>query len=268
VQGYVYAAYLARAHFAQERGDADVARYWRVKAGKLRHDFNETFWLPDKGYFALGLDGDKRPIDGLGSNQGHCLWTGIVDRDKATAVAEHLVSRPMFTGFGIRTLATTAGAYNPMSYHNGSVWPHDNAICAAGLMRYGFVPQAQQVATGILEAADRFGHRLPELFCGFDRGDFAAPVGYPTSCSPQAWAAAAPFLLLRTLLRLDPAVPSGRVWCAPALPARMLPLRVDGLHIADGMASVEVSRRGWRVEGLPRGLELIRRARSPMTASG
>jgi glycogen debranching enzyme len=268
VQGYVYAAYLARAHFAQERGEADVARYWRVKAGKLRHDFNEAFWLPDKGYFALGLDGDKRPIDGLGSNQGHCLWTGIVDRDKATSVAEHLVSRPMFTGFGIRTLAATAGAYNPMSYHNGSVWPHDNAICAAGLMRYGFVPQAQQVATGILEAADRFGHRLPELFCGFDRGDFPAPVGYPTSCSPQAWAAAAPFLLLRTLLRFDPAVPSGRVWCAPALPARMLPLRVEALHIADGMASVEVSRRGWRVEGLPRGLELIRRARSPMTASG
>ncbi len=268
VQAYVYAAYLARAHFAQERGEADVARYWRVKAGKLRHDFNEAFWLPDKGYFALGLDGDKRPIDGLGSNQGHCLWTGIVDRDKATSVAEHLVSRPMFSGFGIRTLATTAAAYNPMSYHNGSVWPHDNAICAAGLMRYGFVPQAQQVATGILEAADRFGHRLPELFCGFDRGDFAAPVAYPTSCSPQAWAAAAPFLLLRTLLRLDPAVPSGRVWCAPALPARMLPLRVEALHIADSMASVEVSRRGWRVEGLPRGLELIRRARNPMTASG
>ena len=268
VQGYVYAAYLARAHFAQERGELDVARHWRVKAGKLRHDFNEAFWLPDRGYFALGLDGDKRPIDALGSNMGHCLWTGIVDRDKATPVAEHLVSRQMFTGFGIRTLATTAGAYNPMSYHNGSVWPHDNAICAAGLMRYGFVPHAQQIATGILEAADRFGHRLPELFCGFDRGDFAAPVAYPTSCSPQAWAAAAPFLLLRTLLRFDPAVPSGRVWCAPAVPARMLPLRVEGLHIADGMASVDVSRRGWRVEGLPPGLELIRRARRPMTASG
>jgi glycogen debranching enzyme len=266
VQGYVYAAYRARAHFAAERGEAEAAQHWSGRAGKLRRDFNRAFWLPDRGYFALGLDRDKRPIDALGSNMGHCLWTGIVDREKAASVAGHLVSRPMFSGFGIRTLASGAAAYNPMSYHNGSVWPHDNAICAAGLMRYGFVPQAQQVATAILEAADRFGGRLPELFCGFDRCDFAAPVAYPTSCSPQAWAAAAPFLLLRTLLRFDPAVPSGKVWCAPAVPARLLPLRVEALHIADGMASVEVSRRGWRVDDLPPGLRLIRRARSPLTA--
>ncbi len=267
VQGYVYAAYLARAHFAAERGETEAARHWSARAHKLRRDFNRAFWLPDRGYFALGLDADKRPIDALGSNMGHCLWTGIVDRDKAASVAEHLVSRPMFTGFGIRTLATSSGAFNPMSYHNGSVWPHDNAICVAGLMRYGFVPQAQQVATGILEAADKFGGRLPELFCGFDRGDFASPVAYPTSCSPQAWAAAAPFLLLRTLLRLDPAAPSGRVWCAPAVPARLLPLRVEALHIADAVVSVEVSRRGWRVDGLPPGLELIRRPRSTMPAA-
>jgi glycogen debranching enzyme len=268
VQGYVYAAYLARAHFAAERGDAELARHWSTRADKLRRDFNRAFWLPERGCYALGLDGDKRPIDALGSNMGHCLWTGIVDRDKAAAVAQHLVSRPMFTGFGIRTLASSEGAYNPMSYHNGSVWPHDNAICAAGLMRYGFVPQAQQVASGILEAADRFGGRLPELFCGFDRGDFAAPVGYPTSCSPQAWAAAAPFLLLRTLLRFDPAVPSGKVWCAPEVPARLLPLRVEALHIAGGTASVEVTRRGWRVDGLPSGLKLIKKPRSPLTTTG
>jgi len=267
VQGYVYAAYLARAHFAAERGETEEAQHWGARARKLRRDFNQAFWLPDRGYFALGLDGEKRPIDALGSNMGHCLWTGIVDRDKAASVAEHLVSRRMFSGFGIRTLATGSGAFNPMSYHNGSVWPHDNAICAAGLMRYGFVPQAQQVATGILEAADKFGGRLPELFCGFDRGDLASPVGYPTSCSPQAWAAAAPFLLLRTLLRFDPAVPSGRVWCAPVVPARLLPLSIEALHIAGGTASVEVSRRGWRVDGLPPGLELIRRPRSPLSAS-
>jgi glycogen debranching enzyme len=153
-----------------------------------------------------------------------------------------------------------------MSYHNGSVWPHDNAIIAAGLMRYGFVPQAQQVATGILEAADRFGGRLPELFCGFDRGDFASPVAYPTSCSPQAWAAAAPFLLLRALLRFEPAVPSGRVWCDPEVPARLLPLRIEGVRIAGGVAAVDISRQGWRVEGLPQGLKLIRHARSPLTS--
>jgi glycogen debranching enzyme len=264
VQGYVYAAYIARAHLAHERGEARAARHWLEKARALKRDFNRAFWLPDRGYFALGLDRDKRPIDALGSNMGHCLWTGIVDRDKAASVAGHLTSRPMFTGFGIRTLATSMAAYNPMSYHNGSVWPHDNAICAAGLMRYGFVPQAQQVATGILEAADRFGNRLPELFCGFDRGDFAAPVAYPTSCSPQAWAAAAPFLLLRTLLRFDPAVPAGKVWCAPVVPERLLPLRAEGLHIGTGSLAVNVSRGDWRIEGLPPGLKLIRRARSPL----
>jgi len=264
VQGYVYAAYLARAHFARERGETELARHWTEKARTLRREFNRAFWLPDRGYFALGLDGDKRPIDSLGSNVGHCLWTGIVDRDKAEPVAKHLTSRQMFTGFGIRTLAADMGAYNPMSYHNGSVWPHDNAICAAGLMRYGFIPQAQQVATGILEAADRFGHRLPELFCGFDRGDFAAPVSYPTSCSPQAWAAAAPFLLLRTLLRFDPAVPAGKVWCAPQVPERLLPLRVEALHIGEHRVSVDVSRAGWRIDGLPPSMRLIRRARSPL----
>jgi glycogen debranching enzyme len=264
VQGYVYAAYLARAHFARERGETEAAQHWTEKARTLRRNFNQAFWLPDRGYFALGLDGEKRPIDSLGSNVGHCLWTGIVDRDKAEPVAKHLTSRQMFSGFGIRTLAADMGAYNPMSYHNGSVWPHDNAICAAGLMRYGFVPQAQQVATGILEAADRFGHRLPELFCGFDRGDFAAPVSYPTSCSPQAWAAAAPFLLLRTLLRFDPAVPAGKVWCAPQVPERLLPLRVEALHIGDHRVSVDVSRAGWRIDGLPPSMRLIRRARSPL----
>jgi len=266
VQGYVYAAYLARAHFAIERSELETAQHWSAKAAALRRQFNRRFWLPDRGYFALALDGDKRPVDALGSNMGHCLWTGIVDRDKAASVAEHLVSRPMFTGFGIRTLAADTAAYNPMSYHNGSVWPHDNAICAAGLMRYGFVHQAQQVATGILEAADRFGSRLPELFCGFDRSDFAAPVAYPTSCTPQAWSAAAPFLLLRTLLRFDPAVPSGRLWCAPEVPERMLPLRIEALRIAGATAAVDVSRQGWRIDGLPQGLKLIRHPRSPLTA--
>ncbi len=266
VQGYVYAAYLTRAEFARERGDEDTARHWSDQASRLARAFNHAFWLRDRGYYALGLDRDKRPIDALGSNMGHCLWTGIVDRDKARHAAAHLVDRPMFSGFGVRTLASTAGAYNPMSYHNGSVWPHDNAICAAGLMRYGFVPEAQQVASGILQAAVRFGGRLPELFCGFDRSDFASPVAYPTSCSPQAWAAASPFLLLRTLLRFDPSVPEGRVWCAPAVPARMLPLRVESLRMVGSLVSVDVSRRSWRVDGLPPGVDLIRRPRAARPA--
>jgi glycogen debranching enzyme len=266
VQGYVFGAYIARAQLARARGDEETAAHWTEAAYKLARAFNRTFWLPDRGYFALGLDGDKRPIDALGSNMGHCLWTGIVDRAKAESVAEHLVSRQMFSGFGVRTLSSAAGAYNPMSYHNGSVWPHDNAICAAGLMRYGFIPEAQQIATGILQAAEWFGGRLPELFCGFDRSDFAAPVAYPTSCSPQAWAAAAPFLLLRTLLRFDPAITEGRVWCAPAVPARMLPLRVESLRLAGTVVSVEISRRGWRVDGLPDHLDLIRRPRAARPA--
>src|SRR6185437_9124568 len=138
VQGYVYAAFLAKSHFCTEREDAEGAAYWGQRADQLKEDFNRAFWMPDKGYFALGLDANKRQIDSLASNIGHCLWTGIIDAGKAAAVARNLTGPQMFSGFGIRTLASSCGAYNPMSYHNGSVWPHDNAICAAGLMRYGF----------------------------------------------------------------------------------------------------------------------------------
>jgi glycogen debranching enzyme len=267
VQGYVYAAYLAKAHFCAERDDADGATYWSDKAQVLKDEFNRVFWLPDKGYFALGLDGDKRPIDSLASNMGHCLWTGIVDAGKAAAVARHLTGPDMFSGFGVRTLAASSGAYNPMSYHNGSVWPHDNAICAAGLMRYGFVREAQQVSMGILEAAEWFGGRLPELFCGFDRTEFGEPVHYPTSCSPQAWASAAPFHLLRTLLRFDPSVPAGKLWCDPAVPARFLPLHIESLHVAGARVSLDVSEDSWSMDGLGEILTLVRSGRDPLTAT-
>ncbi len=268
VQGYVYAAYLAKSHFCTERDDTDGAAFWGEKAEQLKENFNRAFWLPDKGYFALGLDGDKRPIDSLASNMGHCLWTGIVDAGKAAAVARNLTSPEMFSGFGIRTLATSGGAYNPMSYHNGSIWPHDNAICAAGLMRYGFVREAQMVAVGILEAAECFGGRLPELFCGFDRNEFPEPVYYPTSCSPQAWASAAPFHLLRTLLRFDPSVPNGMLWCDPALPAGFLPLRIESLHVAGARVAIDVQENGWNLDGLGEILTLVRSGRDPLTAIG
>jgi glycogen debranching enzyme len=265
VQGYVYAAYLARAHFAGEAGDLPGASHWAAKAAALKKRFNEAFWVADRGYFALALDGEKRPVDSLASNMGHCLWTGIVDEDKAESVANHLTSRELFSGYGIRTLATSMGAYNPMSYHNGSVWPHDTSIAAAGLMRYGFVKQAQRVVAGLLDAAKQQGGRLPELFCGFDRHDFPAPVPYPTSCSPQAWSSASPLLLLRTLLRLDPAVPSGRVWCAPAVTERYLPMRVEGLRIAGAAVNVGVYRTGWRIEGLPDSVEVSRTPRPALS---
>ncbi len=266
VQGYVYAAFLAKSHFCSERDDEDGAAYWGQRADELKDQFNQEFWMPDKGYFALGLDGDKHQIDSLGSNMGHCLWTGIVDAGKAAAVARNLTSPEMFSGFGIRTLATSCGAYNPMSYHNGSIWPHDNAICAAGLMRYGFVREAQQVAMGILEAAEFFGGRLPELFCGFDRSEFPEPVYYPTSCSPQAWASAAPFHLLRTLLRFDPSAPNGMLWCDPALPAAFLPLRIESLHVAGARVAIDVTEEHWSLDGLGEILTLVRSGRDPLTA--
>jgi glycogen debranching enzyme len=258
VQGYTYAAYRARAQLARQAGDQAGAAHWRSKAKQLKRDFNERFWIEDKGWYATGLDADKRQIDSLTSNMGHCLWTGIVAKNRAAAVARQLMSPEMFSGWGIRTLASSMTAYNPMSYHNGSVWPHDNAICAAGLMRYGFVEQAQRVTNAIMDAAAPFGYRLPELFCGFSREEFAAPVPYPTSCSPQAWAAGAPLLLLHTLLRFTPEASSRQLWCAPEVPDRYLPLRVSGLRVGKSRLAVEVNHTQWEITGLePVSIEVI-----------
>jgi glycogen debranching enzyme len=167
----------------------------------------------------------------------------------------------MFTGWGVRTLASSMGAYNPMSYHNGSVWPHDNALIVAGLMRYGFVEHAQRIANGLIEASAHFGGRLPELFCGFDRTEFETPIPYPTSCSPQAWAAASPLLLLRTLLRFDPAVPDSLVRLAPQLPADWGDLTLERLAVAGTRVTVTVAGGLVTAHGLPPGIELVRNAR-------
>ncbi|GAA4824793.1 glycogen debranching N-terminal domain-containing protein [Actinomycetospora corticicola] len=251
VQGYVYAAHCARAELAEAVDDPATATDHRRRAAELRERFDECFWLPDRGWYATALDGEKKPVDALTSNIGHCLWSGIVPPERAGEVARALVGKTMWTGFGVRTLAADMGAYNPMGYHSGSVWPHDNALVAAGLMRYGFVAEAQQVALGILDAARAFGGRLPELFCGFDRDEFPAPVPYPTSCSPQAWAAATPVSLLRTLLRFHPDLRCGRLGLAPALPEAMLPFRVGGVPLAGSRLELEVDADGWQVSGLP-----------------
>jgi glycogen debranching enzyme len=256
VQGYVYAAYLARARLADRCGDIERARYCREQATRLKRLFNQAFWLPDRGTFALALDRDKRLVDAVASNAGHCLWTGIVDDDKARSVAASLMSPEMFSGFGVRTLATSMGAYNPASYHNGSVWPHDNAIIAAGMMRYGFVQEAQRIAVALIDAAGHFEGRLPELFCGFDRDEFPIPVPYPTSCMPQAWAAAAPVYLLRTLLRFEPVLDDKAVFCSPALPERLRPLRIDRLHLDDAKIRIEIDDDSVRIVGLPDGVRL------------
>jgi glycogen debranching enzyme len=231
VQGYVYGAYLARAHLAELDQDPLTASRCRERAGELRRRFDEAFWLSEQGYYAIALDRDKAPVDALASNMGHCLWTGIVRGERAGQVVERLLGPELFSGWGIRTLATSMARFNPVSYHNGSVWPHDNALVVAGLMRYGFTEAAQRVATGIMSTAATFGGRLPELFCGFDRRDVPVPVAYPSSCSPQAWAAATPLSLLRTLLRLDTCLPHRQVVADPVLPASWGHLHVTGLPL-------------------------------------
>jgi glycogen debranching enzyme len=175
-----------------------------------------------------------------------------------------LMSPEMFSGWGIRTLATDMGAYNPASYHNGSVWPHDNAMIVTGLMRYGFVKEAQQVAMALIEAAEFTEHRLPELFCGFDRSEFPEPVPYPTSCSPQAWAATTPVHLLRTLLRYDPHVSLKGMWLAPVLPDSLGRVRISNCRVGDSRISIDVTGSEATIEGLPPGMELHRAVRPPL----
>jgi len=266
VQGYVYGAYLARAHFADELHDTATAIRYRSKAAALKAAFNRDFWMEDKGWFAMGLDRDKVQIDALASNIGHCLWTGIVDEDKARAVADRLLSPEMFSGWGIRTLSSDMAGYNPVSYHVGSVWPHDNAIIVAGLTRYGFVEEAHRVIMGLLDAATHFGGRLPEIFGGLGRDEVPFPVSYPSSCSPQAWAAATPLMFLRSILRLDPWVPHGKVWIDPVLPPAITRLRVDRIPLAGRRVTVEVDRHGMYAEGLGPGIELVQSPRDPLTA--
>jgi glycogen debranching enzyme len=266
VQAYVYGAYLARMHFAREEGQTAIADRYAALATSLKEAFNRDFWLPDRGWFAIGLDAKKQPIDSLTSNMGHCLWTGIVDEDKAEAVADRLMSQAMFSGWGVRTLASDMGGYNPISYHCGSVWPHDNAVLAAGLMRYGFVEQAQRVIMAQLDAAMCQGGRLPELFTGLARDEFPTVVTYPTSCSPQAWAAAAPLLFLRTLLRLDPWMPHKKLWLSPALPASIGHLRVERIPLVGARVSVDVIDGKATVDGLPAEFEVVTEARHPLSA--
>jgi glycogen debranching enzyme len=189
---------------------------------------------------------------------GHCLWTGLLDDDPATAVGARLVREDMLCGWGIRTLSSLEPSFNPMSYHNGSVWPHDTAIGVAGLRRYGFVDEANQVALGLLAAADALGGRLPELFAGLTTTEMPVPVRYPTSCSPQAWASASPLLLVRSFLGLEPDVPAGRIELDPRLPEGSSTLMVADFPLAGARVTVEVERDSVAVRGLPREIALIR----------
>lgn len=254
VQAYVYAAYLARAWMAYDAGDTALGDKLSDWAAVLKKQFNEQFWMPERGYYAIALDGKKQQVDACASNMGHCLWLGLLDEDKAPQVAERLMSPEMFSGWGVRTLASDMGAYNPASYHNGSVWPHDNAIIAAGLLRYGFVTEAQRISTALLEAAEYSGGRLPELFCGFSREQFAQPVPYPTACSPQAWAATTPILLVTSLMRYDAHVSRGGFWLDPVLPEAYGDLHITNAPIAGGRITIDIANSVPSVHGLPQGI--------------
>jgi glycogen debranching enzyme len=225
IQGYVYDAKMRTARLAREFwGDAALAERLEAEAAELKRRFHEDFWLGDREYFALALDGDKRRVDALTSNIGHLLWSGIVDEDKAKAVVGHLLGERLFSGWGVRTMAEGDGGYNPIGYHNGTVWPHDNSLIALGLVRYGYRKEAATVAAGLLEAAPYFDHRLPEAFAGYRRQRTSFPVEYPTACSPQAWATGAPLAFIRALLDLQPDGAASD----PVLPPQIRTLRVHG----------------------------------------
>ena len=205
IQGYVYDAKVRTARLAREVwGDADLADRLEREAAELKDRFNRDFWIEDRGTYALALDKDKRQVDSLTSNIGHLLWSGIVPQDRAARIRDHLMSEAMFTGWGVRTMANTEGGFNPLEYHNGTVWPHDNSFIAAGLRRYGFAEDAARIGYALLEAATYFDWRLPEVFAGYPRDLTDFPVEYPTASSPQAWATGTTLLLLRVILGLEP----------------------------------------------------------------
>ncbi|HEY6797102.1 MAG TPA: glycogen debranching N-terminal domain-containing protein [Kineosporiaceae bacterium] len=204
LQGYVYDAKRRAARLARVVwDDPALAERLEEQAADLKTRFNRDFWLPDRGYYALALDGEKRPVDSLTSNLGHLLWSGIVDDDKVDRVVELLTGERLYSGWGIRTFATGQTGYNPIGYHLGTVWPHDTAFAVLALAQHGYAAQAAQVAMSLLEAAEMLGGRLPEAFAGFAREQTAFPAEYPTACSPQAWASGAPLLLIRALLGLE-----------------------------------------------------------------
>ena len=205
LQGYAYDAKMRGARLAREVWrDPAYAERLEKEAADLKRRFNRDFWVADGQYYAIALEADGSKVDALASNNGHLLWSGIVDKAKAKAVARHLMSPAMYSGWGVRTLSTDEARYNPIGYHVGTVWPFDSSIVAWGLRRYGFKEEAARIAAGILDAAEFFDGRLPEAFGGYPRELTKYPVQYPTACSPQAWSTGAPLLLLRTMLGLEP----------------------------------------------------------------
>jgi glycogen debranching enzyme len=249
LQGYAYDAKMRGARLARDIWkDPGFADELERQAGDLKRRFNRDFWVKDGEYFALALDTEGNQVDSLTSNNGHLLWSGIVDKSKAKSVVRHLMGPKLFSGWGVRTLAEGEGRYNPIGYHVGTVWPFDNSFIAWGLRRYGFKEEAARIAAGILDAAEFFDGRLPEAFGGYERGVTKYPVQYPTACSPQAWSTGTPLLLLRTMLGLEPY--GEHLVVDPALPENI------GL-----LALLDIPGRWGRVDAFARGRGALERLR-------
>jgi glycogen debranching enzyme len=245
IQGYVYDAKRRCARLARTVWDDPVlAAELERQAHVLRRRFLEEFWIPQRACFALALDGDKQQVDSLTSNMGHLLWSGIVDEPRAEAVAAHLMDAPLYSGWGVRTMAATEAGYNPVEYHNGTVWPHDNSLIAAGLARYGYHEAVARIAVDTVRAAGFFDARLPEVFAGCDRGLTFAPVEYPTASSPQAWAAGAMLLLLTAVLGLRPGAEELEV--DPHVPEAFGDVALRGIPGRWGRADVVAAELGGR----------------------
>jgi len=270
VQGYAYAARRQLASVLEAMGDGDRAARLRRQAADLRRAFNRDFWLPDQGFYALALDGANRPCASITSNPGHALWAGIVSRDRAPAVAERLLGSDMFSGWGIRTLSASSPRFNPIGYHLGTVWPHDNAIAAMGLKKYGFEEEVNEIATALFDAAVAFPYyRLPELFGGEARSAHNAPVPYPVACRPQAWAAGALLMILQAILGLCPrATERELLIIRPQLPHWLESVSVRGLRVGRGSVDLLFQRRGprtaVRVTGTTGGIRVALRNRWPL----
>ncbi|KJH79457.1 MULTISPECIES: amylo-alpha-1,6-glucosidase [Pseudomonadaceae] len=248
VQGYAFRAYLTMAELAGWHGDADSAAHWRQQAERLRTAVERQFWLDDQQFYALAIDGAGEPCRIRTSNAGHLLYCGLPEAVRGRALAQQLLASAFNSGWGIRTLAPEAARFNPMSYHNGSIWPHDVALCAAGLAQYGERDGVVRLLSGLFEAATHFGMRLPELFCGFSRSPGEAPTAYPVACLPQAWAAGSVFMLLQACLGLEVDGRRQRIQIRqPRLPAGIDRLQLRRLAVGEQLIDLTFQRLDRRV---------------------
>ncbi|MGH2676730.1 MAG: amylo-alpha-1,6-glucosidase [Actinomycetota bacterium] len=246
VQGYVFQAKRNVARLARDLEEHDLADRLEKEAAELKERFNRAFWMDAAGFYALALDGQKRQVTTLTSNPGHCLWSRIVDADKAGRVVRRLLSPALSSGWGIRTLATKQHAYDPIGYHTGTVWPHDNALIAHGMRRYGFDREARQILDHLAAAGAYFAYaRFPELFCGFSAEEVPVPVEYPVACRPQAWASGSPLLMIRSYAGLSADAPNGRLYIdRPHLPSWLDRIEILGMRVGQARLDLVFSSRG------------------------